>query len=212
MTRSGAPTPTDADIIRDSLADPAVFGPIFDRHLDAVYGYLVRRGDTELADDLTGEVFRVAFEQRHRFDLERSSARPWLYGIAANVVRRHWRTWHRRGHAHRRLSTREGASSFDDLDRVDAAADAHRQTAALDTALAGLARRDREPLLLHVWEELSYEEIAEVLAIPIGTVRSRLHRARRKLRASLTDVGSHQPSRNHAAAVMDVSGAPLPGP
>ncbi len=176
----------DAEVIQASLTDPHAFGQIFDRHVDAVHGFLVRRGGRDLAEDLAGEVFRVAFEMRHRFDLERSSARPWLYGIATNVVRRHRRTAGRRSAAYRRLALRELAGGSDHLDQVDAAMDARRRAGELDDALAGLATRDRDALLLHVWEELSYAEVAEALGIPVGTVRSRLNRARRRLRAALT--------------------------
>lgn len=189
---------SDPEAVRDSLADPELFGLLFDRHFDAVYGYLVRRGGKEIADELAGEVFRVAFEQRRRFDLQRPSARPWLYGIAANVLRRHLRQGSRRRAAYRRLLVREPVSAPDDLDAADAAMDAGREGSALASALSTLASHDREPLLLHVWEDLPYVEIADALDIPIGTVRSRIHRARRELRARLGE--SNQPGGHVAAA------------
>lgn len=194
---------SDSQVVQESWTDPDAFGQIFDRHVDAVHGFLVRRGGQDLADELAGEVFRVAFEVRRRFDLERSSARPWLYGIATNVVRRHRRTAGRRSAAYRRLALRDGAGRPDDHDRADAAMDARRQAAELDDALARLAPRDRDALLLHVWEDLSYAEVAEALDIPVGTVRSRLNRARRRLRSALGT-----PPRGTSPATADVLGQP----
>lgn len=193
MTRFDEALLSDGEVVRASLDDPHRFGLIFDRHVDAVYGYLIRRGGHDLADELTGEIFRVAFEQRRRFDLERTSARPWLYGIATNLMRRHWRTATRRGQAHRRLLTRQSAAVVNELEGVDDSVDAGRHRMALDAALTTLPPRDREPLLLYVWEDLSYSEIAEALGIPVGTVRSRLNRARRRMRAALNDPPPDQP-------------------
>lgn len=185
MSEPDTHQPSDAEVIQASLAEPDAFAPIFDRHFNAVYGYLARRGGAGLADDLTGQVFETAFTARRTFDLDRASARPWLYGIALNTLRRHRRTATRRGAAYRRLLKRDRGIAVDDLGEVDGAVDADRRSPALQAGLAALHRRDREPLLLHVWEDLSYAEVAEALGIPIGTVRSRVHRARTRLRASL---------------------------
>jgi len=185
---------TDADIIRQSLNDPQGFGEIFSRHLDAVHAYLVRRAGRGIADDLAGEVFRIAFERRRAFHLDRSSARPWLYGVAANILRRHQRDRWRRIRAHRRFQLREPTTSEDSSDMSAVTIDATGQRPRLEAALRSLAPRDREVLLLNVWEELSYAEIAEALDIPIGTVRSRLHRARRQLRAHLATNHSQTPA------------------
>src|SRR5680860_1824943 len=111
---------TDADIIRQSLNDPQAFGEIFSRHLDAVHAYLVRRAGRGIADDLAGEVFRIAFERRRAFHLDRSSARPWLYGVAANILRRHQRDRWRRIRAHRRFQLREPTTSEDSSDTAAA--------------------------------------------------------------------------------------------
>lgn len=202
MRPADEPTP-DSQVMRESAADPQAFGQIFDRHFDAIYGFLHRRVGGSLADDLAGEVFRVAFESRHRFDLERSSARPWLYGIAANVVRRHRRTTGRRSAAYRRLALQDDAGEHDDLDEAAAAMDARRRATELNDALARLATRDRDALLLHVWEDLSYTEVAEALDIPVGTVRSRLNRARRRLRTALT-----RPSRGTSRPAAGSLGHP----
>lgn len=174
----------DGDLIARSLDEPAAFGEIFERHVDAVHAYLCRRGGRAAADDLTGEVFRVAFELRRRFDRARPSARPWLYGIATNTLRRHRRDAWRQQSAYRKL-TRDVSAVPDESDATAAAVDAGREGERLAKAVRSLAPRDREALLLHVWEDLTYTEIAEVLNIPPGTVRSRIHRARRNLRGAL---------------------------
>lgn len=202
MRPADEPTP-DSQVMRESAADPQAFGQIFDRHFDAIYGFLHRRVGGSLADELAGEVFRVAFESRNRFDLERSSARPWLYGIATNVARRHRRTTGRRAAAYRRLALQDDAGTHDDLDEAAAAMDARRRATELNDALARLATRDRDALLLHVWEDLSYAEVAEALDIPVGTVRSRLNRARRRLRSALTS-----PSRGTSRPAAGFLGHP----
>src|SRR5438067_1985426 len=91
--------PADAAVIESSISDSAAFATIFDRHAGSIYRFLARRIDPAEADGLVGEVFRIAFERRATFDLERSSARPWLYGIATNVVAHHRRSELRRFHA-----------------------------------------------------------------------------------------------------------------
>jgi RNA polymerase sigma-70 factor (ECF subfamily) len=182
--------PSDADVIGASLTDTVAFGAIFDRHATVLLRYLVRRLGPDEGDTMLGDVFRIAFEKRHTYDLERDSARPWLYGIATNLVAKHRRREGRRLRAVARLAGRQprsgdGAGSGDDdgvgegvVDAVDAA-DRWRRVAEAVTALP---ERERDVLVLHVWEELPYAEIAAALDVPIGTVRSRLNRARRRLR------------------------------
>lgn len=173
--------PTDAEVIRVD------FAVVFDRHATAIYRYLARRAGTVLADDLLAQTFLVAFEHRDRYDTARPSARPWLYGIASNLLRRHhrdevrqYRAWARSG-----IDPLEEAGPADESDdRLDAAA----RSPSLARGLATLRPADREVLLLFAWGELSYDEIATALDIPLGTVRSRLHRARAHVRAALPDV------------------------
>jgi RNA polymerase sigma factor (sigma-70 family) len=182
---------TDAAVIARSGADPAAFGVIFDRHAAVLLRFLVRRVGPDAADGLVGECFRIAFEKRSAYDPARPDARPWLYGIASNVLARHRRSEGRRLRATARLAGRradagpDGAdwSEGDDTaDRVATAVDARATWMDLADAVAALPDGERDALLLHVWEELSYEEVAAALAIPVGTVRSRLNRARRRLR------------------------------
>jgi RNA polymerase sigma factor (sigma-70 family) len=173
--------PTDAALVAASVHDPPCFGVIFDRHHGDIHRYLDRRLGRDRADDLLGEVFRIAFERRHSFRPEHISARPWLLGIASNLVLKAHRSEGRRLRALGRLASTVGGAA-DDLARVEDALDAHREAAIVARALLELDARDRDVVLLIAWEGLSYEEVATALDIPVGTVRSRLNRARRKLR------------------------------
>lgn len=96
-------TPTDATVIEQSLDESECFAEIFERHVSSIHGYLARRAGSDRSDALVGEVFRVAFETRHRYHLDRPSALPWLYGIASNVLRQSWRTERRQDRVARKL-------------------------------------------------------------------------------------------------------------
>jgi RNA polymerase sigma factor (sigma-70 family) len=176
--------PTDAEVISASLASPREFEPIFDRHFPAVSRYLRRRLGSPVADDLAAEVFTVAFRRRRSYDLARPDALPWLYGIAANLLRRHSRDELNELHAYARTPLEPAAAGdpLDDLMR-------HVVEPALAQALAGLEPRDREVLLLFAWANMTYGDIAFALELPIGTVKSRLNRARAFLRAALVPNG-----------------------
>jgi RNA polymerase sigma-70 factor (ECF subfamily) len=175
--------PSDTELIARSVTDPEVFAGLFDRHAVSVHRYLGRRvGD--LADDLLSETFLIAFRRRSSYRPEHVEVRPWLIGIATNVVHGHRRSEQRRYRALARASAeppQTGSATDESHDRVVA----ESMRAPLAAALAGLKDRDRDVLLLFAWEQLSYEEIAAVLDVPVGTVRSRLNRARRQTRAAL---------------------------
>jgi RNA polymerase sigma-70 factor (ECF subfamily) len=177
----------DATVIERSWHEPERFAELYDRHAAAIHRYVSRRLGDEMADDVVAETFLAAFRWRQRYDLGRADARPWLYGIAANMIGKHRRAEIRR----LRTLARTGASIPDgfmdasDADRMDSRVAAAAVQRDLVGALAGLPARDREVLLLIAWADLSYEEIAAALGIPLGTVRSRLHRARRKVREAL---------------------------
>jgi RNA polymerase sigma-70 factor (ECF subfamily) len=189
---------TDADVIAGSRNDPPQFAALYDRHAGVVFRFLVRRVGRDTGDELLGETFRIAFERRATFDLDRPSARPWLYGIATNLVGKHRRREARRLAATARLALDapgSGRSPADpSLDRVDDRLDARAAWPAVARAVADLPAGERDALLLYAWEELGYDEIAAALAIPVGTVRSRLHRARGRLRA-LAPASGEQPVR-----------------
>jgi RNA polymerase sigma-70 factor (ECF subfamily) len=173
--------PSDAAVIADSLDEPRCFADVYDRHAGSVFRYLVRRVGRDAADELLGESFRVAFERRGSYDLSRPNARPWLYGIATNLLSHHRRTESRRLHATARMAAQVAARDEVAEQAVDAVDAAALWPKALE-AVAALPDGERDALLLHVWEELSYDEVATALGIPVGTVRSRLNRARTTLR------------------------------
>lgn len=181
---------TDAEVIRTSLADPRAFALVYDRHAGVLFRFLVRRVGRDTADELLGDVFRIALERRATFHLDRVSARPWLYGIASNLVARHRRREARRLAATARLAAERSPDGV--ADAAVARADAAGRWAATARGLAALPDGERDALLLYAWEDLSYEEVAEALEIPVGTVRSRLNRARRRLR-ELAATGGEQP-------------------
>jgi RNA polymerase sigma-70 factor (ECF subfamily) len=167
-------SPSDADCLARSLNEPQAFEPIFDRHFDAVHRYLHRRGGRELADELAAETFALAFAQRARC-CSTSTALPWLYGIATNLLRRRWRAESRQLRAYGRTGVDRWA---DYEDEADARVDGSTHGTQLARALAAMRPRQRDALLLYALADLSYDEIAVALEVPIGTVRTWLHRAR----------------------------------
>jgi RNA polymerase sigma-70 factor (ECF subfamily) len=193
-------TPTDADLIRASLGEPLVFAEIFDRHFARVRGYLWRRVETDLAAELASETFTVAFDARARFDLTRADAAPWLLGIATNLLRHHRRGEVRRLRAHARLSV--GAGQDDVADAIAARVDAEALRGQLFVAVSELPAGDRDALLLLAWADLPYVEIAAALGVPVGTVRSRLHRARTRLRERLGASGQYLVNDSATAEVL----------
>jgi len=173
----------DAEIVASSLTVPERFEVIFDRHFPTIHSYLARRVGETLADDLASATFVEAFRARHRFQMEHASARPWLFGIASNMIRQHRRGERRRLLAYAKIMSEPAA---DDTEAVESRLDAE---VIVGPALASLAAPDRDALLLLVWGELTYEEVAEALSIPVGTVKSRINRARSLVRASLAAGG-----------------------
>jgi RNA polymerase sigma factor (sigma-70 family) len=190
--------PSDAEVIAASRDDPAAFAMVFDRHAAVLLRFLVRRVGPDAADGLVGESFRIAFERRAAYDCTRPSARPWLYGIATNVLAKHRRAEARRLAALARLPLRPGgeapALALDD--QVVAQVDARELWPRVAATIAALPPGERDALLLYAWEDLGYEDIAAALGIPVGTVRSRLNRARRRLREvrEAEGAGGEQPS------------------
>ncbi len=181
---------SDAELIAVSLRDPQVFGAVFDRHFRAIYGYLARRMSAADADELAGEVFRVAFERRATFDTDRASASPWLYGIASNLVFKNRRRTARSLRAMTRLAGRSHLEEHPDpFAHVDARMDADRQRGTVVAALRSLPNVDRELVMLAAFSELSYRQLAEALDLSEGTVKSKLSRARTKLREQVDGIG-----------------------
>ena len=180
---------SDAELIARAASEPELFGILFDRHFATIHRYLDRRIGSDGADELAGEVFRIAFEQRGRFRPLHESALPWLYGLATNLMLKRWRGERRHLRALARMNAERGSVAHEGTEER---LDARSSRAALLDALASLPQRDRDIVVLIAWEELSYEEAAAALAIPVGTVRSRLNRARRTLRELLGDIGNER--------------------
>ena len=192
--------PDDAAIIERSAGDPEAFAVLYDRHAAMLHRYVARRLGEDVADDIVADTFLAAFRKRGGFDPSAArDARPWLYGIAANLIGKHTRSEIRMLSTYARTGadpvlTPQETTADDALSRVDSAA-AHRDLAR---ALAALAQGDREVLLMIAWADLSYAEVAAALGIPVGTVRSRLNRARTRIRAAL---GGSNPASLHEVSL-----------
>ena len=198
---------TDAEIIHASRRRPAVFGVIFDRHFDAVLRFASGRVGSADAADVAAEVFVRAFDLRRRFDHDRPSALPWLFGITANVCREHLRKAARGHRARLRhgagLETNSIGFEAEAVARVDAGA----QRAGLERAMRLLSDEEYAVLMMAAIGGVSYQEIADQLQIPIGTVRSRLSRARRRVRELLEEERSIQGGTDSG---LDVAVGPSP--
>jgi RNA polymerase sigma factor (sigma-70 family) len=164
----------DAELIERSLGDGVSFAQLFDRHYGSIHRFVCARVGPELADDLASETFAVAFRRRNTYDLTRGDARPWLYGIAVNLL-----------HAQRRSEVRRLRAYARAAEHPTPERPTGRLDEGLASALLDLTEQERNLILLYAWAELSYEQLAEALGLPIGTVRSRLSRTRAKLRARL---------------------------
>jgi RNA polymerase sigma-70 factor (ECF subfamily) len=174
---------SDAQLIASSLHEPEDFAAIYGRHATSVHRYAYRRVGPEHAEDVVAETFVAAFRRRATYDRDRPDARPWLLGIATREIARHRRAEETRYRAVARLTTAPPEDGLADLATRNVAARAAGP--ALGEALCRLRPGDRDVLLLWAWGDLSYEEIATTLDIKKGTVRSRLHRARKLVRAAL---------------------------
>ena len=168
--RQGSAAAGDAAIIENSWREPERFAVLFDRHAPHIHRYLARRAGREVADDLVAETFLAAFAKRDRYDLGRADARPWLYGIATNLVGQHRRDEVRQYRIRQAAATEPEVPGH--AERVAADVTAQTTRALLAEALAALSAGDRDVLLLIAGEQLTYEEVSRALAIPVGTVRS----------------------------------------
>jgi len=176
---------TDAVIMQLSRQEPERFTVVFRRHAPYIRRYVMRRLGQDAADDIVAETFALAFRQRDSYDPTRPDARPWLYGIATNLIGRQRLAETRQYRALARTGVDPVTESF--TDRVDDRVSADAASRRLAASLARLSKELRDTLLLVAWGDLSYEEAATALGVPIGTVRSRVSRARSKLRRTLGD-------------------------
>jgi RNA polymerase sigma-70 factor (ECF subfamily) len=178
---------SDGAIIAASRHEPDRFGLLYDRYCAMLYRYAYRRlGPSGSAEDVVADAFVVAFRKRGGYDLSRSDARPWLFGILTREISKRHRAEEARYRALGRAGAGDDVEEF--TDRVDSAVAAQAVRGALAVALGRIRPVERDVLLLIAWGDLSYEEVAQSLHIKIGTVRSRLHRARQQLRAALQDI------------------------
>ena len=174
--------PTDAQIIQGSIDKPALFEEIFDRHYEIVRAYAQRRLGMDDGEEIAAATFEQAFMQRSRFDGRTSAtARPWLIGITNNLVRSH----RRHAGVERRHPPVSIALTMPESEPNLDAIDAQRRIPDINAALSELSDQDRETFLLVVLGELSYADVAGIVGVPVGTVRSRVNRARGVLRELL---------------------------
>ncbi|WIN00491.1 RNA polymerase sigma factor [Actinoplanes oblitus] len=178
---------------RIRAGDTAAFGQLFEDHAHEVYRHVVRSsGSWSAAEDVVSLTFLEAWRLRAKLRPEGDSVLPWLLGIATNVLRNTRRTARRHAAALIRLPPAEAMPDFAD-EIVNRLRDSE-QLAAATAALARLRPAEREVFTLCVWSGLDYAQAAEALDVPIGTVRSRLSRARTKLREMTAHVpGPREP-------------------
>ncbi len=179
-------TPSDAAVIARSISEPQAFEVIFDRHFAAVHRYAVGRVGLQDAADVVAETFTRAFDRRVRFRPDRPSALPWLFGIAANVTRERARRTDRGHRATTRLAAPIDSITEPFENALTERVDAQRLRPELLAALRLLSDDEYALLMLAGESEMSYQEMADTLGIPVGTVRSRLARARRRVRSAIS--------------------------
>jgi RNA polymerase sigma-70 factor (ECF subfamily) len=187
----GGTAQSDAELISQAGRSPECFAAVFDRHYRHIYAYAARRLGRDLAEDVASETFLVAFDRRAGYDTTRADARPWLYGIASNLIARQGTAESRRYKTLAQLGHGDQVDAHDDAvaGRLDATAVRGRLAAALER----LPQSVRDVLLLVAWAGLNQNETAAALDIPPGTARSRLHRARQEMRQALgTDMEVHE--------------------
>jgi RNA polymerase sigma-70 factor, ECF subfamily len=177
---------SDDDLVVASRDEPALFGLVFERHYPAVRGFCMRRLGREPGEAAASEVFARAFAARGRYAVARGDVVAWLFAIATNVIREQRRAEEQR----LRLIARLAAAGWTPPQGGPEESVLGRSARELAAALLALAPMDRDALLLHAWAGLSYEQVAAIVGVPVGTVRSRLHRARRLLREYLEVVPS----------------------
>src|SRR6202167_1219894 len=189
-------SPTDADLMAASLHDPQRFALLFDRHAQTVHRYVASRARPGDVDDVVSETFLTASRTRARSDRAYDNARPWLLGIATNVLHHHRRSEGRRL-TRLRAAAQASETDYDVAESVAAAVDDAAETDRVARALARLDDRYRDILLLAGGADPPYDQIRPAPRGPGGTVRSRLARGRRRLRELLDAGGQHESDVDH---------------
>lgn len=166
----------DSAALAASVDQPDAFSVVFYQHFDDVFRFLRRRLGAATAEDIAAETFARAFSARARFEPGRA-VRPWIYGIAVNLLRNHYREEERLLRAFAATGadpTRAGSESSEESTPFGLSAE-------VAGALGKLPTIEREALLLYAWGDFEYSEIAIIIGVPVGTVRSRLNRARARV-------------------------------
>ena len=182
ISESGAVS--DDDVAgRLRSGDPEAMGEIYDRYADRIYNLCFRRtASWSLAEDAMAATFLEVWRVRARVETYDGDLLPWLCGVAVNVCRNSLRGQRRQTALRAKLHVVEsGASEGDHADAVAGRIDDERRMAELIVAVRELSERDRQILMLVAWDGLTYEQAGQVLGVPVGTVRSRLSRARARL-------------------------------
>jgi RNA polymerase sigma-70 factor, ECF subfamily len=180
---------TDAHILAACEEEPERFRELFERHFPPTLAFLRRRVGNNIAEDLAIETFALAFTRRRTYDPRQANARPWLFGIAMNLLRHHLRAERRKLLAFARTGVDPDLPNDPGYEAAETRMQARAAGPTLALALANLRSGERDVLLLYAWADLTYAEIADVLSIPVGTVRSRLSRARGRVRELLAASG-----------------------
>lgn len=162
----------------------------FDRHAKDLGAYAARRVGVTLARDVVADTFRFAYERFDGYDPQRGNERAWLFGIATNLIRRHWRAEERRLRIQARAASAD-ARALDPLLRVEERLDARSRYDLVVDAIAGLDPDDRDLVVLIAWEQMTSRQAADVLGIRPGTVRSRLNRIRAHLSQVVREGAPH---------------------
>ncbi|MFI6520935.1 RNA polymerase sigma factor [Spirillospora sp. NPDC050679] len=185
----------DADLWdRARDGDERAFGELFNRHSRTVYNYCFRRtADWSAAEDLTAMVFMETWRRRSHVRLSQDSLLPWLYGVATNALHNHRRSLRRHRAALARVRSRPATPN--DAATAASRLEAEREMREVLDSVKKLPRGDQEVLALCVWEGLGYAEAAAALGVPVGTVRSRLARARKRLKQHIEPARADVPRR-----------------
>ncbi|MFI6333124.1 RNA polymerase sigma factor [Micromonospora chersina] len=173
----------DGGVLQASGDEVDDFAALYDRYAGVLFRYACQRVGEHVAEDVVADTFLAAFQQRGTYDPSRAGLQPWLFGILTRKLARHHRTESTRYRALERAAADIPVGDASDEAAARVAAEAVQ--APLARALGRLSAGDRDVLLLIAWCDFSYEEVAAAVGIPLGTVRSRLNRARRKVRHAL---------------------------
>jgi RNA polymerase sigma-70 factor (ECF subfamily) len=167
----------EARLIQQACHDPQAFGVLYDRYVERIYAYAQRETrSTILAQDVVSATFEKALRNLPRFEYQGYSFGAWLYGIARNEMRMHWR---------RQKWLVPLLGRFLGPGNVELAVEANQQQDQVQQAMARLPARDQEVLRLSYYEDISHSDIGQILDCSPQNVAVRLHRALKRLRKEM---------------------------